>query len=61
MNVVLTHLGSDIPAYLKYSLEQFRLFNPDIHTFFIGQKEFLNLHQDFFREISDRNRFRRGF
>ena len=61
MNVILTHLGSDIPAYLKHSLEQFRLFNPDIQTFFIGQKEFLNIHQDFFRRFRTETVFAEDF
>ncbi len=35
MKIILTHIGSDIPAYAPFCLRQFRFFNPSAEIYFI--------------------------
>ncbi len=41
MNLILFHIGRELPQYLKYGFRQIRLFNPDITIYFITDKKWL--------------------
>lgn len=52
MNVILTHVGSNIQSYSKYGWHQLRVFNPNIDIYFIGQSQSLLDNKDDLRKYN---------
>jgi|14BtaG_2_1085337.scaffolds.fasta_scaffold21273_2 hypothetical protein len=48
--LILTHVGSDIPAYLKYTFQQLRIHNPEIEIVMLASEDALDKEMELIKK-----------